>query len=66
MPNFGLFPRPPAPQTSNLPSGLETKPRSLKVACVSFLGELENVTFSLRGIFTSGMMSSRYVSAAFA
>ena len=59
MPNFGLPPRPPAAQTSKVPSSWAMKPRSLKVAWVSFLSELEKVTFSFLGSLISVMMSSR-------
>ena len=41
-------------------------PRSLKVAWVSFLSELEKVTLSFLGSLISVMMSRRYVSVSFA
>ena len=66
MPILGLLPRPPAAQTSKVPSSLAMNPRSLNVAWVSFLSELEKVTFSFLGSLISVMMSRRYVSVSFA
>ena len=63
---MGLLPSPPAAQTSKVPSSFAMNPRSLKVAWVSFLSELENVTLSFLGILMSVMMSNRYVSVALA